>query len=158
MSRCPCQQLIAQSVALGAECQYRSGADLGGRERLPGRVKGHQLPVSCPHRVDMVNRQREVQAGAAPDRIRVPGVLTACGHHAAGTGGGSHPNHSAQVAQVSGILEHHHVAGACQNGVRIWLDRTPSDGNDLAPGHHTLELLEVDNLDRDLHIRREPLG
>ena len=49
------------------------------------------------------------------------------------------------------------MARAGQDSVEVWLDRTPSHGNDLGARYHTLQRLEVDNLDRDMHIWREPL-
>ncbi len=87
----------------------------------------------------------------------MPRVLTSGGHHARRAGSGSHPNHGPQVAQVSRVLQQHDVTRTSQDRVRIWLNRTPSHGNDLTARHHILERLNVHNLKRDTHVRGKAL-
>jgi hypothetical protein len=151
------KQLIAESVALGAEGKYCSRRDLRRRQRQSSRIKRHQLSVAGQHGADVVNREPEMQTSAAADRIRMPRILTAGSHHASRTGGGSHPNRGSKITQVSGILQQHDVPRARQDRFRIQLDRTSSHGNDLATWHHPLEGLWVDNLNRNMHIWGEPL-
>lgn len=59
---------------------------------------------------------------------------------------------------MPGVLQQYHVTRTRQNRIRIRLNRTPGNGNDLAPRHHCLEGLDVDNLSREMHIRGKPLA
>ena len=106
-----------------------------GRERLPRWVERHQLPALGPHGADVMNGQREMQAGAAAQSVRMPGVVTSGGHHARGAGSGSHPNHRPHVAQMSRVLQQHDVTRTGQDRVRIRLNRTPRHGDDLGARH-----------------------
>ena len=74
------RQLGAESVALGAEGEERARRQRERIERLAVGVEREQRPVSSlelPERAQARDRQREVQAGRAAQRVGVPGVVGA---------------------------------------------------------------------------------
>ena len=100
-------------------------------QRLARRVHGDQGPAAGQGAGEMGHRHGEMKTGAAPHRGRVPGVAFPGGDHAGGPGGGRHPHHGPQVAQMIGSVEQHHRLRP-----RGGEHRRRSHGGTASQGHH----------------------
>ena len=106
------EQLLAEAVALGAEGEHRAwGRAARGSSGSPSGSSAEQRPLErgrAARALQPRDRQREVQAGGAAQRVGVPRVVAAGGEHGGGVGGGGDAHAGAHVAEVAGILEQHH--------------------------------------------------
>ena len=123
-----CQQLVAEPVTLAAE----------GEDRVPRHRALLALGIDRDQRavrrsrwcVDAADREREVQAGGAADRVGVPGIVVAAGQHRGGVRGGGDANRRAEVAEVPRGLQEHDRAGSRER-VREVEARAARDAHDF---------------------------
>jgi hypothetical protein len=99
------QEFVAETVTLGAEREHGRRRQRPRRQHVARRVECNERAAPRLDRAEVVNRDGEVQAGAATQRIWVPRVLAPGAHHSRGAGGCRHTNDRAEVAEVSRVFE-----------------------------------------------------
>lgn len=104
------EQLVAETVALGAEREHRAWGQPSWVERVAVGVQREQRPPGSSQLLQARqpgDGQRVVQAGGAAQGVGVPGVVAAGGEHAGCARGGGHAHARPHVAEVARILEQH---------------------------------------------------
>ena len=81
------------------------GGQSAGREVLALGVDRDQRPVARRQPLDRGDRQGEMEAGGAAQRVGVPGVVLAGGQHRRRVGGGGDPHAGAHVPHRARVLE-----------------------------------------------------
>jgi glyoxalase family protein len=97
-------------VTLGPKREHRARIEGARVQRLAVRVQREQPPSAVGEYVELLDardRQREVQAGGATQRIWMPGIVASGREHRRGVGGCGDAHTRSHVAEVARVLEQH---------------------------------------------------